>query len=439
MSLWRMITSRESIITAIILLACVAAEMAVLSAFGVSGTSGKPTQDEITYDRLATNLLEHRRFSMMSEAPLEPAVSRSPGYPLFLAFIYWIGGRSVVPIMVVQFVLLAATGWVLFLLAQHYVSVMSAAIAGMLCVVYPQLMFMATFRLTEILSTFLAALAMLAIVRCVSVTQRQTIIALITGGILGVAALVRPSFILVIGFALAALAWQFRRKGIKQAAMPMILMVIGFSVFVAPWVIRNYFVTGKLVPLSVDSGFVLYVSAQQYTGEVNNQLTGSDWKKILDENNARRQVLKSVAPPAEIPPTVYQEMKMNQDYRAEAFQKIQSQSVFQLLLRTPGRVIAFWSVGDSLLRKFHKLTYIFFAIITILTVAGIVMCRKALSKQWVLWIFPVYLTLLHLVFHIETRYSFPARPFLLIYAGVAITGLADSLRIHKIQKNLPED
>ena len=429
--LWQIARSRESIITAILLFVCVAIELAILFVFDVSGLSTKLTSDEVTYDQLAANLLEHMRFSGMKEPPLEPAVGRSPGYPLFLALIYWIAGRSILPVVIVQFALLAAMGWVLFLLARHFVSVRSAAIAGVLCAVYPQLMFMATYRLTEVLSSFLAVVLILAIVRCVSTTRHQTALAFATGGIAGFSSLVRPSFILIIGFVLMVLAWRWRHKGLRHAAKPMLSLIIGFSVFVAPWVVRNYFVTGKFVPLSVDSGWLLYVSAQQYTGEVNSQLTGDDWRKILEENNARREFVKSLAPPDGIPATVYQEMKMSQDYRVEASQKIQSLSVFNFLLKAPGRIMALWSVGDSLLRKFHKATYGFFAAVTLLTVAGVILSRKTLPGQWSLWVFPVYLTLLHFVFHVETRYSFPARPFLLVYAGVAIAWLVDMASIRK--------
>ncbi len=430
--LWQIIRSRESVITAVLSLVCVAVELGVLLVFNAAGISSTPTTDEYTYDQLAANLLEHARFSAMRELPLEPAVHRSPGYPLFLALIYWIAGRSVIPAIIIQFALLAATGWVLFLLAQHFVSVKSSAIAGVLCVFYPQLMFMATFRLTEVISSFLAVLIILALVRCVTETRYQTVLSLVTGGIIGFSALVRPSFILVISFVLAVMAWRWRHKGHKQVTKQILSLIAGFSVFVVPWVARNYLVTGKIVPLSVDSGWSLYVSAQQYTGEVNNQLTGDDWKNILEENNARRRYLQSLPPPPyEIWPSVYRDVKMNQDYQVEAFQKIRSQSIFQPILRIPGRILTLWSVGDALVRRFHKITYIYFAITTLLTIAGVILCKKSLSDHWLLWLFPVYLTLLHLVFHVEIRYSFPARPFLLVYAGAAISWLADAALIRK--------
>ena len=420
-------------ITAVLLLVCVVAELGILFAFGVSGLSTKLTSDEATYDRLAVNLLEHSQFSAMSEQPLEPAIHRSPGYPFFLLVIYWIGGHSEIPALIVQFVLLAATGWVLFLLAQHFVSVGSAIIAGVLCVAYPQLMFMATYRLTEVISTFLATLIILSLVRYAPETKYRTTIAFVIGGIIGAASLVRPSFLLFIGFALITVVWRWWNKGIKQLAKQSLVLITGFSIFIVPWVVRDYFVTGKIVPLTVDSGFSLYVSALQYTGELNSQLTGDDWEKILSENNSRRERAKSLPIPDQTPPSVYQEMRINQDYRVETLQMIQSQSIFRMLLKTPGRILALWSVGDQLLRKFHKITYIFFSAITLLTIAGVFLSRKSLLAQGCLWLFPIYLSLLHLVFHVETRYSFPARPFLLVYAGVAITWLANFARMRTLK------
>jgi hypothetical protein len=58
-----------------------------------------------------------------------------------------------------------------------------------------------------------------------------------------------------------------------------------------------------------------------------------------------------------------------------------------------------------------------------LAVAGVWSQRTALSSQWALWLVPAYLTALHLVYHVEARYTIPARPFLLVYSAIGLAWL----------------
>ena len=50
--------------------------------------------DAPEYRRLAENLLERHGFSLSVGSPYEPTARRAPGYPLFLALVYTVFGRS---------------------------------------------------------------------------------------------------------------------------------------------------------------------------------------------------------------------------------------------------------------------------------------------------------------------------------------------------------
>jgi 4-amino-4-deoxy-L-arabinose transferase-like glycosyltransferase len=420
----RMVRSRESVVTAILLLFCAAAELGVLFVFGASGLPAKLMGDEPGYDQLAVNLLEHSQFSWQKGPPLDPSVSRTPGYPLFLAFVYWIGGRSGVTVLIAQFTLLAAAGWALFILAWHFVSVRSAAIAGLLCVTSPQLAFMATYRMTEVLSAFLVILFALVSMRCVSVLSWQKVYAFITGATAGIAALVRPSFVLLIAFPAAALAIKLWAKGFGKMVSAIAALAVGFCIMVMPWILRNYIVTQRFIPLSADSGLSLYVSAQQYTGELNCLLSGEDWEKTLIETNARWQLYRSLQPARGIAQNTYSQLECNASYTDDALQKWRSLSIGRIVSRIPCRIIAFWGIGQSYLRRLHKLAWLHHGMMMLLAFPGIYLCKGELKKRhWPLLMVPLYLTLLHLVFHVEQRYSFPARPFIMIYAGAAANWL----------------
>jgi hypothetical protein len=53
------------------------------------------------------------------------------------------------------------------------------------------------------------------------------------------------------------------------------------------------------------------------------------------------------------------------------------------------------------------------------------MCWK---QAWLVWSVPAYLTGIHFVFHVDARYSMPARPFLFIYASLFLVFIWDVCR-----------
>jgi len=54
--------------------------------------------------------------------------------------------------------------------------------------------------------------------------------------------------------------------------------------------------------------------------------------------------------------------------------------------------------------------------------------RRTLLRDWPLSMLAVYLTLLHLIFHIEGRYSVEARPLLIVFAAIGAVALWRRLR-----------
>ncbi|MEW6131443.1 MAG: glycosyltransferase family 39 protein [Acidobacteriota bacterium] len=400
----------------LLLLLTVGLEILILIAFNGLGINSAPTKDEASYSLLAENLLDHHRFSWVNEPPYEPIINVTPGYPLFLALIYLLGWRAQVPVLIVQFVLLATTGWLLYLLAARFVNRRAAVIAALLCVTYPPLVFIATYRLTEIFATFLAVGLILLLELSLAHPKRQLQIALLIGGTAGILILVRPSFGLVAIFPL--IVYLLHKKIVPwQRRIAMIaLLTLGISMCVGPWLLRNFLVSNRVV-LSSIAGWSFLISAQQYAQERNFQLTGEDWAEIISENDARRHQVESELHPASI---IQEEIAMNERYSTEAIDKLQQVGTLRMIAGLPSRLLAIWGVGDSLIRRFHKIAYVNYAGLILLLIPGIFFCRKHIFKHWALWIIPLYLTVIHLVFHVETRYSFPGRPFLLIYAGVTL-------------------
>lgn len=61
---------------------------------------------------------------------------------------------------------------------------------------------------------------------------------------------------------------------------------------------------------------------------------------------------------------------------------------------------------------------------------GLLIRRRRLFQDWPLWIAAVYLTVVHLVAHVEGRYTLPARAPLFIYAAVGVCAAGSWIRSH---------
>ena len=191
--------------------------------------------DYLVYERLALNLMEHNVFSMNETPPFNPTTFRSPGYPTFIAGIYLLTGRSSMAVGIAQFALLAATSFLLYLLALRHVKRTAAATGAVLCALYPPFVFTAPLFIAEILSMFLLVSGLLILDR-----MKGTWSYILAGVVLGGAALARPSFILlpvaIVPFLLAA---RRIRGGL--------LLLAAFALVVTPWIVRNSS-TGGQVP-----------------------------------------------------------------------------------------------------------------------------------------------------------------------------------------------
>lgn len=81
-----------------------------LMAGAVPGDASRLVADSETYLQAARALLEHGAF-VQFDNPALPETFRAPGYPLFLAGVFWLsGGEALYPVIIVQILLLFLTG-----------------------------------------------------------------------------------------------------------------------------------------------------------------------------------------------------------------------------------------------------------------------------------------------------------------------------------------
>ena len=113
------------------------------------------TSDAYSYDTIAANLLEGKGFVYDGLY-----ARRGPAYPLFLAVVYVVSGRSYVAVRFVQAIIGALTSIIIYLLGKRLFNKKTGLTASLISVLYYPFILQPAYLLTEVLFTFLLVLSM---------------------------------------------------------------------------------------------------------------------------------------------------------------------------------------------------------------------------------------------------------------------------------------
>jgi 4-amino-4-deoxy-L-arabinose transferase-like glycosyltransferase len=206
--------------------------------------------DAPTYFVLADNLLAGTGYRYSADEP--PTAMRTPGYPLLIASVFKISGRSFQAVRVTQCILDAISTYLVFTICLIIFGNFAAAIiAALTYAVYPPAIQLTTYILSETLFTFfLLAFA----VTCIQgMKSRQYALFAVSGIFFGLASLTRPSA-LPLPFVLLVIALIWKRDMWKG----FLLLAFAFSLTILPWGLRNQRDMGKFIPAGTLVGGNLY-------------------------------------------------------------------------------------------------------------------------------------------------------------------------------------
>lgn len=243
-----------------LMVAAAAAGLAVRLAFGLSYWVHKPlTHDEREYLALAQGLSAGRGFAYDAghETGTTQQFGRAPAYPLFLAAI-GAGGREYdaapARVQVAQSIAGAIGVWLIGVLAWRGAGAVAGVAAASVAAIYPPLVWICAYVLSESLYSTLALAAVVLLDRAIDRadgTKRGAAWAVAAGLTCGVAILVRPAMLFFLP--LAALWLIARRRAALAAAL-----VIAALVVVAPWTARNYRTYGRFVLVASEGGVTFW-------------------------------------------------------------------------------------------------------------------------------------------------------------------------------------
>jgi 4-amino-4-deoxy-L-arabinose transferase-like glycosyltransferase len=214
---------------------------------------------------------------------------RAPGYPAFLALIYWVSGvgdRRFLAAQLAQALLgatLAPLSWTLA--RQIGYGPRIARWAAIIIAVFPLLIVYPLALASENLFVPLLIPALILTLRAVERERPHGY--LVAGFVLGLAALTRS---IVAGFMPVAGTWIWwtareKRTGLRNA----VLLGLGFLTVTMPWAVRNTLLHGQLTWIETSLGYNLYIGYHpQSTGTFQYGIS-LDLLPILDdaERNTR--------------------------------------------------------------------------------------------------------------------------------------------------------
>lgn len=243
------------------ILTAAAAGMLLRLAFGLFYWIDKPlTHDEREYLALARSLTQGRGFTYEEahDSGTAQRFGRAPGYPAFLAAI---GAGTSEPdssptrVKIAQSLLGGLLVWTIGLIGFYAAGPVAGAAAALLAAVYPPLIWMPAYVLSETLYSCVALAAVLVLQRAADRGARSARkggpLGLAAGALVGVAILIRPAMLLFLPLALVWLLWR-RHLGLVLAMATAVLVIV------VPWTMRNLRVYDRFVLVASEGGVTFW-------------------------------------------------------------------------------------------------------------------------------------------------------------------------------------
>jgi len=347
--------------------------------------------------------------------PDDARIFRTPGYPAMLAPLYFTFGRDMTPLparllgAVLGTVSVALVGWLAWLLFDGRTALGAAAISAF----YPGAVATSLLILTEVAFCPLMLASLGLWILALRTLQWRTMLLLsAAAGIAGaLAVLVRPSWLLFPPLvAVGMLAFSpYRRRHAAMAAALLAATMLTLS----PWWVRNYQITGRFVPTT------LQVGASLYDG-LNPAADGSSQMQFVER--FRRQQHQADAEAAGPPPGTF-EWRLDRRMRDAALSWAAENPIHSLQLAAVklARTWNIWPNYDELRSPWIRLM-VAGSYLPVIVFAVIGACRW-IGRGWpyALLLMPaVYFSLLHMVFVGSIRYRQPAMLTLIALAAAAV-------------------
>ncbi len=400
--------------------------------------------DSYQYDVMALNILQGHGFSQKESAPFEPTICRTPIYPFFLASVFGVFGHSYIAVFVIQAILSTLTALLVYLIVIKIPVANRREVASLsyfLAIFCPFLWFSARMLYTEVLITFLVSLSILLI--CLAIEKGKYRLYFTAGVIAGVTILTRPALAFFpLSLVLLQILVGWKKEKLLHLSKKISIYLVAVMIIWSPWIIRNYLIFNKFLPLSIGSGFFLYLG------------TGSPSRYEDFSGVSRTEYISYLYKEGE------EILAMDEDYRRKAIERIKQKPLAYIkysIQRVPilwfSSFSHYFNIEDSMAQLksqikekvsqgqyfskelgilFFKLSLSLINIFYILTgILGIVLLLKYWRNYYYLLFVPFYFTFIHMFMgQANARYALPAWPILIIFSSYGLLSFYNRIRTY---------
>ncbi|HAY81430.1 MAG TPA: hypothetical protein DCY79_16625 [Planctomycetaceae bacterium] len=350
-------------------------------------------------------------------------IFRAPGLPVLLGCLFVVtqDEKTVWPARLWGCVFGTATVAAIMWLARLLFDSGTSLVAGLLATFYPGGIVMSIMILSESPFCLLMVLHLICWTLAWKATGRrqQLLYAGLGGLIAGLGVLTRPSWLLLIPFALLiAVALGPRRKDHLAIGGAMLL---GLVIIMTPWWVRNYRITGHLVPTT------LQVGASLYDG-LNPQATGASNMDFVAPFYTAELALEASAE-APLPDVFEYRLDRRMRDAAVTYAREHPGRAIQL---AGIKLVRMWNLWPNA-NEFGNLTARLVVLIGYLPLLCLALCGvyQYARRDWpyLLCCLPaIYFTCLHMIFVSSIRYRQPAMLVLIVLAAAVAARWLPGLR-----------
>lgn len=381
--------------------------------------------DAVEYDQLGWSVAQGNGYT---DVHGDPASTRFPGYPVFLAMVYFFCGHNHQAALLAQALLGAITVFVIYFTARLLFQAKVSRIAGFVAACYPMFIYFVGLLMSENLFFFLLSFLIFFIVSLdKSITWKKLSV---TGLILGLLCLVRGNGLPYIGIIPLYIFLRFQGKfwlKFKRATV-----VLGVAILVlVPWTIRNSLIYNRIMLPASEGGGVLWLAfnninftdyyviepAFDYVKQVGRENAASEeFYRLLSVNNifgftSVKFLFQEFYPDEPLPLS-----------EPEGTKRL-GQKAMALLVENPmiwvakstKQVFRFWHVLDE--RGRYTNSYVF---ILPFFLSGIWLLRRRLKELVPLYLFILVLYGISILFFADARLRMPFEGIFIIIGSFAI-------------------
>lgn len=366
--------------------------------------------DSVSYDDLASRFSQGKGYTR-STASDEPDSRRLPGYPFFLAAIYFTFGHSLFAVRLIQVILDALTCVIVYKLSKEVLDDAGQALwSALLAVTYLPFILFANFILSETLYVAIVTIAIFFLVKAFKYGYcRKWFIC--AGFFLGISNLIRSTLVLfpMVLFVVALLMSKIKKKRIVVSFTFIILFML---LAMSPWLIRNYICFRKVALSHQGFGWALWVGSTDFKGQFYPHWDQEPVRSMIKGATSLEGIDKIFMPMA------LENIKHNPlGYIGLCVKKM---AQFWFIPYGSELVAKRSNLMSMLYRYFYNLLFIF-------SIWGIIITDKRRPDKVVLPLLMAYYSVFHAVLIMEPRYALPVAAYVFILAVYGISAIKDGV------------